>query len=234
MIGSILLDAGNWDSIDSAPLWVGAGATAGLQLGLLGVALWAAATKGFGPVRDFGLAMRWSDLPVGVFFGVLGQLVLVPIVMYPILWLTDKDAEDVGRVAQELADRAVTPFAVVSLLIAAVVLAPIAEEVAFRGLLFGAFKKRKNVFWRQAGARSGTEATDDTDGDDRDSRANVVIAGFASALLFALTHFQPLLIPALTAVGGLFAWLYHRSGRLAPAIWAHAAFNGTTLYHLLA
>lgn len=230
VVASVLLLGGDWDSMDDAPMWVTALATLALQATLAAVAVWATVNKGFGLVRDFAVRVAWSDVGTGVLLGVLAQLVLVPAVTFPLLWLTDTDVDEVSRSARELTDRATTPVGVVSLVIAVGVVAPIVEEVFFRGLLFGAFKKRDNLFWRRA---RNAHAVPDAQQSARDRRQNVLVAGIASSVIFGLIHFQPLLIPALSAVGGLFAWLAHRYGRLGPAIWAHAGFNMTTLLSLL-
>ena len=83
--------------------------------------------------------------------------------------------------------------------------APLAEELFFRGLLL----------------RSLTRHMTD------------VAAIGVSAVLFAATHLQLLPFPGLFASGVVFAVLVRRTGRLGPAIFAHAAFNATTVVALL-
>lgn len=91
------------------------------------------------------------------------------------------------------------------LIIAIVVLgAPVAEELFFRGLLLRSLARRFS------------------------DRVAVVV----SAVLFAATHFKVLPFPGLLVVGLLFAYLTKRSGRLGPAIVAHAAFNASTVVAL--
>lgn len=77
------------------------------------------------------------------------------------------------------------------------VVAPFAEEVAFRGVLFA---------WLR-------------------DRFGVAIGVIASSLFFSLLHGLPQLIPALFVVGAVLAILYHRSGSLWTAIIAHGLFN---------
>lgn len=91
------------------------------------------------------------------------------------------------------------------MLLLAGLLVPLVEELAFRGLLQGWIRERLGP-------------------------APAIVL---SALIFALMHGIPMLIPALMLVGGLLAWLYERSGSLWPAIAMHASFNvimTTTLY----
>ncbi|MCS6841550.1 MAG: CPBP family intramembrane metalloprotease [Roseiflexus sp.] len=101
-------------------------------------------------------------------------------------------------------------------LIGAAVLAPIGEEVLFRGYLFGSLR-------RLAG----------------DSRTGIAIAYGVSALVFALSHSLAategligLLVPSFL-IGLVFAWGFDRSGSLVPAIIAHAINNGIAFFALL-
>lgn len=91
-------------------------------------------------------------------------------------------------------------------LLLAGLLVPLAEELAFRGLLQGWLRERY-------GPTAGI---------------------FLSALIFAAVHGIPLLLPALFLVGLLLGWLYERSGSLWPAVAMHGAFNTimTTLFYL--
>lgn len=82
--------------------------------------------------------------------------------------------------------------------VAASVVAPLCEEVAFRGHLAAAFH----------------------------SRHRPPIAIGASALLFALLHLDPLRGPSLLLLGALYGWLAWRTGSIWPAVVAHAVNNG--------
>ena len=87
----------------------------------------------------------------------------------------------------------------------AVVLAPVAEEFIFRGMLFP-FLKRLGLPW---------------------------LAWFGVSALFALIHcnavsFLPLLLLALALT-----WLYDQTGNLLAPITAHALFNAINLVLLL-
>ena len=100
--------------------------------------------------------------------------------------------------------------------VGAAILAPIGEEVLFRGYLFGSLR-------RLAG----------------DSRAGIVIAYSVSALVFALAHSLAasegviaLLVPSFL-IGLVFAWGFDRSGSLLPGIVAHALNNSIAFAALL-
>ena len=227
VVAAVLLSAGDWD-FDDSPLWVTGLAALALQAVLITVSLQAASYKGLGAVTDFGIRMVKRDIGIGLLVGVGSQLFLVPAITFPILWATGGDTDDVSRSATELTDRATTPLGVIVLVLAVGVTAPIVEEIFFRGLMFRAFRKRHNFSWLESFL--GASVRPDTSS----SKWNLRVAFVMSSLIFGAIHFQLILFPALSAVGAVFAWLAHRYGRLGPAIWAHMAFNGTTLLVLLA
>jgi uncharacterized protein len=175
-------------------------------LGLLGAPLFATYAKGRGSLAaDFGLRMRWTDIPLGVIVGIGGQFVLGALITiaYDLLGI---DVDRVGESAEALTEAAQGPVGVVLLVLVVVVAAPVLEELFYRGL-----------WLRSAERRLGRPA-----------------AVALTSLLFGAIHFQLYDFPALVGVGLLFAVLTVWSGRLGPAIWAHVAFNATTVVSLLA
>jgi membrane protease YdiL (CAAX protease family) len=86
-------------------------------------------------------------------------------------------------------------------LFAVSLLVPLAEELAFRGLLYG---------WLRA----------------RLGRSTAIAL---SAVIFGLFHGQPDFLPAHIALGALLAYIYERSGSLWPAVVLHGVFNGAML-----
>jgi len=86
------------------------------------------------------------------------------------------------------------------MVVLAVVVAPIVEEVGFRGLLFLGLR-------RLAGPR---------------------VALVLSSVLFGLVHAQPNVIAPLAVFGVFLAYLVEVTGSLLPGIVAHMAFNGMT------
>ncbi len=95
----------------------------------------------------------------------------------------------------------------VKIVIEFVVLAPIFEELIFRGILFGTLRKKFNFF------------------------TSMTVSGF----LFALAHGYGLMA-FLTVLwsGFLWAWTYERTGSVIPGILAHAINNGLVVYALVA
>lgn len=86
------------------------------------------------------------------------------------------------------------------------ILIPVAEELFFRGVVFGWLRSRFD-FWP---------------------------ANLATALAFGLIHMQSVEVSAALMAGGLvLGWLYEKSGSLLPAILAHQAFNTAGLLLLL-
>lgn len=94
-----------------------------------------------------------------------------------------------------------TPQTLALLLVLIAGLVPIAEELFFRGLLYPLLRYQ----W-------GADAA-------------IVV----SALIFAVAHFIPLLIPALFFVGLFLGLLREKSGSLLPCILFHAMQNGIVL-----
>ena len=185
-----------WITLLQVPLWAG----------LLGAPV-LARRHGLRWRPQLGWSMRPLDVPVGIGCGLGLQFALVPLLYAPIFRVFgDLDASDVERAARELTDRVDGPFDVVSLALMTLVMAPLAEEVFFRGLLQGALQER-------IGPAAGVAA--------------------ASAA-FAASHFQPLQFPALVLVGAVHGLLVWRTGRLGAALWSHFAFNSVTLLSLLA
>jgi membrane protease YdiL (CAAX protease family) len=176
-----------------------------LWLGLLGVPLLATRLRGNGPRRDLGLWSTLRDVPIGLAIGVACQLVLVPLVTLPIFIFTDTDQEALEAPARELTDKAQGPGVLVLVLVV-VVAAPLAEEVFFRGMLQRTLARHLPI-WP---------------------------AMLITSVLFGISHFQALQLPALAAFGLVLSLLAHRTGRLGQSIWAHVGFNATTVVALVA
>jgi membrane protease YdiL (CAAX protease family) len=192
------------DFEDLSLAWV-AVAQLGLWIGMLGVPLVASKLKGQGPVRDYGLRSEGWDAPVGFAAGVLTQLLLIPLLYGPIFWLTDLDANDLEDPARGLSDRATGSLGVTMLILIVGIGAPVVEEIFYRGLLQRSLERRFGV-WP---------------------------AILGSALLFGVSHFQLLQLPALVLFGIVLGLLAQRTGRLAAPIAAHIVFNMTTVLFLI-
>jgi membrane protease YdiL (CAAX protease family) len=93
------------------------------------------------------------------------------------------------------------PVAIGLLVIAAVVLAPIVEELIFRGCLYRFLK----------------------------SQTTLLPAQIASGILFSIIHWNLLSFLPLMLVGIFLARVYEKSGSILVAIWFHAFFNAFSL-----
>jgi len=162
-------------------------------------------------IRLRGLA--WSDLglvtpPEGwLMRGLLLALVTVPAVgLVNLLVSALQGAPIENPQIETLAPVGLSLGNFLLLLLLAGLLVPLAEELAFRGLLQGWLRERYGP------------------------GAGILL----SALIFAAVHGIPMLMPALLLVGLLLGWLYERSGSLWPAVAMHGAFNAimTTLLYL--
>jgi membrane protease YdiL (CAAX protease family) len=93
------------------------------------------------------------------------------------------------------------PVAIGLLVIAAVLLAPIVEELIFRGCLYRFLK----------------------------SQTTLLPAQIASGILFSMIHWNLLSFLPLVLVGIFLARVYEKTGSILVAIWFHAFFNAFSL-----
>lgn len=195
------------EDFEDLPLWLVAIAQLGLALAFVAVPYVVTRTKGRGLVADLGLRARWPDLWRGGLAGTLLQVVAIPLLYWPLLELLDQSPSDLEGPARSLSDRADGVLGVVLLVLIVGVLAPIFEEIFYRGFMQQALVKRGLPPFASIGI---------------------------TALVFGATHFQLLQLPGLVLAGAVFGVLAHRAGRLGPAIAAHVAFNVVTVAALVA
>jgi membrane protease YdiL (CAAX protease family) len=205
VIGGIALGIAGVDRTEDLALWALAFLQVPLWLGMVGVPFYASRRKGTGSLdRDFGLRMRWIDVPVGLAAGFVTQLAFA-VAAPPIYRAFGLDPDKISEVSQKLADKANDPFGVACLFLLVVVGAALFEELCYRGLWLRSIQRR---FGTVAGV-------------------------LLSAAVFGLVHFEPYALPLLALFGVVLGVLAVRTGRLGPAIWAHVAFNLTAVIDLL-
>ena len=95
-----------WQSEDDAPSGPAALLQIPLWIGLAGAAGGRRERKGHGLVADFGFSMRALDAPVGLAVGVACQLVVLPLLYWPLLQALDISTDELSEPAGSLADRA--------------------------------------------------------------------------------------------------------------------------------
>ena len=151
--------------------------------------------------------LRWSALGLGPFDRRLWWLppvaaagALVGLITYAAVLkglgagAAVPNQDDLDPLFQSRAILPLTGFAVV-------IMAPVAEEIFFRGFIFGGLIRPLGLPW----------------------------AMVASGVLFGMFHISSghaigVVLP-FSLIGMLFAWLYHRSGSLWTNIFAHMLFN---------
>lgn len=168
-------------------------------------------TVAFFYVPVFGAIDSWrrvlgSARPLGknVSIGLYGYLAAAPLVVVSV-WAMDFLSDYLPAPTHPITDeiRGATSATWVGVFVVAVVMAPLVEELTFRGLLFPALSKQlKRPLW----------------------------AMIACGFLFACIHPQgPLAWPALMTVGGVAAYLRYYTGSLVPSIVLHAVHNGVLM-----
>jgi membrane protease YdiL (CAAX protease family) len=113
-------------------------------------------------------------------------------------WLLELIGRPPEASAAELAIARVDPWLVV---LAVVVLAPVAEEIFFRGVVF-------NAWLREGGRR---------------------YAYIGSAALFAVIHVSLISLLPIFLLGLALAWIYERTGSLLAPMAMHATVNGISV-----
>jgi membrane protease YdiL (CAAX protease family) len=140
------------------------------------------------PGRDPGRAIR-----LGLGWGVIAWLGAT-LVSAAVVWLLETLGVPAEPQAAERAIEVLDPWLVI---LAIVILAPIAEEVFFRGVVFNA--------WLREGGRRW--------------------AFIGSAALFALIHISVVALLPIFLLGIALAWVYDRTGNLLAPIAMHATVN---------
>ena len=172
---------------------------------LAGWPLLATRLRGNGPRIDLGLRLTWRDAGWGAVGGLVALLlagITATITQAFVPELTSAAAEAAGQLQRDSGRLALTAFALIVL-----VGAPVVEELFFRGLLYGALRKR------------GVGAA-----------LSVVI----SAGVFAGLHLEPLRFLVLLPTGLVLGWVRARTGSTGAAMVTHGFVNAPGAVLLLA
>ncbi|WP_238994572.1 CPBP family intramembrane glutamic endopeptidase [Mycolicibacterium chubuense] len=185
-------------------LLIGSRAAASLPMVVIGVLLptllaaWLAIVittlRGNGPRADLKLEFSWRGAGLGVLFGLGGLLLSIPAAL---LWLSIVGEDATSAAGEVFGNLRGTWFWAVAVFVVVAVIAPICEEIVYRGLLWGAVDQR----WGRWAALSVT------------------------TVVFAIAHLEwtraPLLLVVALPIG--LARLY--SGNLTASILAHQVTN---------
>ena len=90
---------------------------------------------------------------------------------------------------------------VLALVVLTVVIAPLAEEIMFRGVLYPGLRDRFNPY----------------------------AAGIVSSLVFAVFHGEPFVFVPIFMLGVMLAWITEMTRSIWPAILGHAVFNASAV-----
>jgi membrane protease YdiL (CAAX protease family) len=177
------------------------------------VAPWAASalagTKRF--FLDLGVRFRLVDV-AGILVGLGGQLVVIALYAP---FLTKSSHFDAPTKKLTGASHGVGFFFVA---LGTIFVAPVLEELFFRGLLF---KSLARLFTPSGGGRGAARA------------AGITGAVILDGVLFGLAHGEWLQLPGLALFGMALAFISYRTGRLGMNMVAHASFNATAIVGLL-
>ena len=146
---------------------------------------------GFVRPRDWGLT-------VTAVLGAYGMLVAYGAIVLALERFAGLDLPDPANTIPDTLARTVPVWAVLG--VAVVLVAPLGEELFFRGLVY----RGVEGLW---GPWVG-----------------IAVSGVA----FSLVHFNPSVVVPFAGIGMVFAWAYRGSGSLWTTIAAHAIFNGVS------
>ena len=159
---------------------------------MAGWPLLATKLKGNGPRIDLGLIAPRTHLRLGFVAG-LASLLVASIVAWIVTQFTGPLSSTAGDVGINQ-----TGIVLVLFVLLAMFGAPIVEEIAFRGLLYGALAK---------------------------AHVNEHLVVVITALVFALFHFEPKRFVILFVIGVILGEVRRRTGSTSAAIVAHVVNN---------
>jgi membrane protease YdiL (CAAX protease family) len=157
-------------------------------------ALVATRLRGNGPRVDLGLVWSWRDLGLGLAFGFGGLALTIP-ASFVYVAIVGEDAT--SAVGAEFSGIRAGPGLAVLVLLTVVVVAPLCEEILYRGLLWGGLEKIAGRW----------------------------VAMVVSTVIFAIAHLEPTRTPLLVVVAIPIAIARLYTGRLLASIVAHQVNN---------
>jgi membrane protease YdiL (CAAX protease family) len=187
-----------WDS-DAQALWLGAvGLYAGLTVGAILIQRRWGTDRGF--ASDLGLEYKTDDVWIGLLGTIVARAmgVVAGIVLFFLFSGLDQNVSQVGDTDQ------ITTTALLGFVVVAVVMAPLIEELFFRGLVLRVFEKAMPS-WLAVGLQG---------------------------VLFGMAHLRlewgwanVFIVVPISLAGMVLGFLANRYHRLGPGILCHAWFN---------
>lgn len=189
--------------VEGAPSVLRIALLLGVQHGMILAVLFTLARRNGMVASDFGFRAIGSERALRDFgFGLLlvPMLAILNVILVAIYWVVSGAPVENSQLPFLLGgEKSLTGD--ILFFAAAALLAPLVEEMAFRGLLFA---------WLAA-------------------RISLRAAGLLSAFAFAVVHMPITLVPLMLCFGWLMAVRYRTTGSLWSPILAHCAFNSTNL-----
>jgi membrane protease YdiL (CAAX protease family) len=152
--------------------------------------------RGNGPRLDFGLQWNWSDVTTGLGIGVIG---MVSTTVASMLWLRWVGSENATSTVSGLLDgMRLPPTLAVLVFLHVWLVAPLCEELVYRGLLWGAMERL---------------------------RLSPVSVFVLSTAAFAIGHFEPQRTVLLLVIAVPIGLARMLTGRLTASVVAHQVNN---------
>ncbi|MDA3629823.1 type II CAAX endopeptidase family protein [Saccharopolyspora oryzae] len=152
--------------------------------------------RGNGPRLDFGLEWRWSDVTTGLLIGGIGLVTTTIATMLWAKWVGQDNAH--STVSSVLDGVELPPIAAVVVFLHIWLIAPLCEELLYRGLLWGAMERMR---W---------------------SQLNVFLL---STAVFAIGHLEPQRTALLLVIAIPIGVARMVTGRLTASVVAHQVNN---------
>ncbi|GGM39853.1 membrane protein [Longimycelium tulufanense] len=160
------------------------------------VALVITRVRGDGPIRDLRIRFSWPDIRLGLALGVIG---LVPTLITARLWAWWVGDDNANSAVGSLLDGVRLPPALAALVFLHIwLIAPICEEIVYRGLLWGAMERLRWSRWS---------------------------AFVLSTAIFTVGHLEPSRTPLLLVVAVPIGLARLLTGRLPASVIAHQVNN---------
>ncbi|WP_026820924.1 CPBP family intramembrane glutamic endopeptidase [Arthrobacter castelli] len=213
---------------------------------ILGVCLLVSRLRGYGSLaKDFGLRFKWIDIAIGIGCGIVARLMILGLTaLLVFLWPPPDGHMPTTNIGVFLTGD--TLWLIINAFIGGVLIAPVLEELFFRGFILRAVQ---NAWWlrrQKPMPASAPVAAPPMNAvpsrirqavPGRSLKAASTAAVLISAVVFSLVHAGSvpdlystvILLVSIFVMGIVCATLTVLTGRLGPAIVTHMAFNGIAM-----
>ncbi|HET7415467.1 MAG TPA: CPBP family intramembrane glutamic endopeptidase [Arthrobacter sp.] len=209
---------------------------------ILAVCLLVSKLRGYGSVaKDFGLRFKWVDVGIGLGCGIAARLLVLAVTsLLVFVWPPPDGNMPTTNISVFLTGG--TVWLIINAFIGGVLIAPVLEELFFRGFILRAVQ---NAWWL-SGPKRGPVDAPTTPADKshvqpavpaRSLKTAATAAVVISAVIFSLVHLGSVpdlystvvLLVSVFVMGLVCGALTVLTGRLGPAIVTHMVFNGVAM-----